>query len=240
MSEIIVNFVYNNIESKLNAKKEELMKNLFQNYALKINKDSKDLYFLYNGTKLDDNSKLEEINNSQEEITILVGEYEEKDNNETVDETKSLKEEIKILKKQNELLLENQKNLMNLILQLNEKIDNNKICPRCRGSGMVPKTLDWDSKFSLYYYPCGHYFSSLQYYSGYGEYNGRSNAFNFILDPCPLCKGSGFVKLGKYIRCDKCTEWCGYKNSDSSHSKRKFCDNCKGFGYIENEKIKKD
>ena len=28
MSEIIVNFVYNNIEYKLNAKKEELMKNL--------------------------------------------------------------------------------------------------------------------------------------------------------------------------------------------------------------------
>ena len=161
MSEIIVNFVYNNIESKLNAKKEELMKNLFQNYALKINKDSKDLYFLYNGTKLDDNSKLEEINNSQEEITILVAEYEEKDKNETVDETKSLKEEIKILKKQNKLLLENQKNLMNLILKLNEKIDNNKICPRCRGSGMVPKTLDWDYKFSLYYYPCVHYYSSL-------------------------------------------------------------------------------
>ena len=240
MSEIVVKFVFNSIESKVNAKKEETLKILFQNYASKINKDLKNLYFLYNGTKLDENLKLEEINNNLEEITILVDEYEEKGKNEITDDTKSLNEEIKLLKKQNELLLENQKTLMALISKLNEKIDNNKICPRCRGNGMVPKTLTWDSTYSLYYYPSAHYYSSLQYYSGYGEYNGRSNAYNFILDPCPLCKGDGFVNLGKYIRCDKCTEWCGYQNSDSSHSKRLFCDKCKGLGYLLNEKIKNE
>ena len=37
---------------------------------------------------------------------------------------------------------------MEQILKLDEKI-NNRICPRCKGQGMVPKTLDWDSSDSL-------------------------------------------------------------------------------------------
>ena len=156
------------------------------------------------------------------------------------DDTKSLKEEIKLLKKTKWAFIRKSKNSNGFNFKLNEKIDNNKICPRCRGNGMVPKTLDWASSYSLYYYPCGHYYSTLKHYSGYGEYCGRSNAFNFILDPCPLCKSDGFVNLGKYIRCDKCTEWCGYQNSNSSHSKRQFCDKCKGLGYLVNEKIKNE
>ena len=119
---------------------------------------------------------------------------------------------------------------MEQILKLNEKI-NNRICPRCKGQGMEPKTLDWDSSYSLYYYPSGHYYSTLKHYSGYGEYCCRLKAFSFILDLGPLCKGEGFINLETYIRCEVCTELCGYQNGNSSHDKRGFCNSCNVLGY---------
>lgn len=46
--------------------------------------------------------------------------------------------------------------------------------------------------------------------------------------------------MGKYIKCEACTELCGYQNGNSSHAKRGFCDSCNGLGYKENDKIKKE
>lgn len=243
MTETVLKFLYNGLEVKMNGKKDEYMKDIFSKYAQKINKNNKNFYFLYNGNKIDEESKLQEINNKDNEITILVYELNQNINSENIivdsEENKTLKEEIQFLKNQNKILLENQKLLMEQILKLNEKV-NNRICPRCKGQGMVPKTLDWDSSYGLYYYPSGHYYSTLKHYSGYGEYCGRSNAFSFILDSCPLCKGEGFVNLERYIRCEVCNELCGYQNGNSSQGKRGFCNSCNGLGYKENDKIKKE
>jgi hypothetical protein len=48
------------------------MKDIFKRYLIKINKDVSEVYFLCNGSKINAELKLEEINNRDNEIKILV------------------------------------------------------------------------------------------------------------------------------------------------------------------------
>ena len=48
------------------------MKDILQKYLQKIKKDRNDIYFLYNGDKINEELKLKEINNKDKEIEILV------------------------------------------------------------------------------------------------------------------------------------------------------------------------
>ena len=59
MAEIILNFIYNNHELKIPAKRNEFMKDIFKRYIIKIEKNINDIFFLYNGNKINDEIKLE-------------------------------------------------------------------------------------------------------------------------------------------------------------------------------------
>ena len=84
MEEIILNFNYKGQEIKMQCKRNEDMNEIFKRYTNKINEDINNLCFIYNGNKLNNNSKLEEINNKDNEIKILVYDMCNDNNNERI------------------------------------------------------------------------------------------------------------------------------------------------------------
>ena len=75
MTETIINFIYEGKKIKIYCKKDEFMKDIYKKYIIKINKEIKDIFFLYNGNIINGDIKLEQINNKDNEISILVFEY---------------------------------------------------------------------------------------------------------------------------------------------------------------------
>ena len=63
MAETIINFIYESNSIKIYCKKDEYMKDIFKRYITKINKKMEDIFFLYNSNKINDDLKLEQINN---------------------------------------------------------------------------------------------------------------------------------------------------------------------------------
>ena len=78
MSDIILDFIYNENLIKIQCQRNEYMKDIFKRYLIKINKDKDDIYFMCNGNKINEELKLEEINNKDNEIKILVNNINEK------------------------------------------------------------------------------------------------------------------------------------------------------------------
>ena len=72
MAERTIKFIYNGQELIVQAQKGKQMKDIIQGYLTKIQKEQKDVYFLYNGIVLDSNKTLNEINSLSKEIVILV------------------------------------------------------------------------------------------------------------------------------------------------------------------------
>lgn len=238
MTEVNINFIYSGTEITIQCKKDEYMKDIFN--KVKANKKSGDIYFLYNGSKINEEIKLEEVNNSDNEIKILVYEYDsnKKEVNNEDDSNRKilLNNEINLLKKQNQILLDNQKLLLEQISKVYDILDKtniNSICLRCKGTGNIPIEIVWDDHYNKWMVNTGYCYSVLKYYSGYSENCGYTSHSKFILENCPLCKGVGLLNMSKYTRCTTCTEVCGYKNSDSSHQKRGFFSDCKGLGFKE-------
>ena len=89
MSEVTIEFIYKGNSTKIQSKRDECMKDIFKGYLNKINKDINEVYFLYNGNKIEEELKLEEINKKDNEIKILV--YNINDKN-IEDKEKILKE----------------------------------------------------------------------------------------------------------------------------------------------------
>ena len=67
----------------LECHKDEYMKDIIKRYTSKIDKDSKDCFFLYNGDIINEELKLSDVYNIiyDDEMNILVNEYKY-DNNE--------------------------------------------------------------------------------------------------------------------------------------------------------------
>ena len=76
MEEITLNFIFEQIEIKIQCQKNEYMREIFKKFAIKIGKDINNLYFLANGNKVNEELKLEEIKNLK---IILVYEFKEKE-----------------------------------------------------------------------------------------------------------------------------------------------------------------
>jgi len=72
MNEIILVFDYSQNIINIQYKRNEYMKDIFGRYLIKINKSKNDVFFLYNGNKIKEELKLEEINKEDNEIRILV------------------------------------------------------------------------------------------------------------------------------------------------------------------------
>ena len=79
MTEVTLCFIYQGRIIKIQCKRDEHMKDIFKRYAIKISKDSNDIYFMSNGNKINEESRLEDINSKDNEIKILV--YDIIDNN---------------------------------------------------------------------------------------------------------------------------------------------------------------
>ena len=72
MLNVNLKFIYNDIEIKIQANKDEIMKEIFKRYISELNKDIYNIYFLYNGKEINEDLKLEQINNKDNDIEILV------------------------------------------------------------------------------------------------------------------------------------------------------------------------
>jgi len=76
MEEIILNFIYNGHEINMPFNGNEYIKDILRSFAEEVNKNTEDLYFLYNGQLMDENLILEKINiNNDNKLKILVFDY---------------------------------------------------------------------------------------------------------------------------------------------------------------------
>ena len=107
MSEIKVNFNFQNQKTELNISKDSSIQNMLSSFTSKINRNIDDFNFLYNGEKLksNDTKTLAELNDKDSSINIFV--YEKKETNQ---------------KSSAELLPEN----------ISLKVSDHIICPRCK------------------------------------------------------------------------------------------------------------
>jgi len=90
MDDIILSFIFKGQEIKIQCKGNENMNDILKRYANKINNDINDIYFIHNGNVINNNLKLNEIRNKENEMSILVynynnNNYEEKIENESRD-----------------------------------------------------------------------------------------------------------------------------------------------------------
>ena len=127
MTEVTLCFIYQGRIIKIQCKRDEHMKDIFKRYAIKISKDSNDIYFMSNGNKINEESRLEDINSKDNEIKILVF-YIIDNNNEK--ETK-LKDYKIILNK-----CLNKHSIENILLDEFNDLQNNKelntVCNNCK------------------------------------------------------------------------------------------------------------
>ena len=89
MSKINITFIFNNEQIKIQFNnRNEYMKNLFKSFCIKANKQIDDIYFLYDGKIINQELKLEQLNNKDNEITILVNKFNVTNINNNENETK--------------------------------------------------------------------------------------------------------------------------------------------------------
>ena len=77
----IINFIYNNQETKIQCDENDCLNDIIKRYIIKIQKNIDEMYFLYNGTTINTNMKLKEMNNADKEIKILAYDFHENPEN---------------------------------------------------------------------------------------------------------------------------------------------------------------
>ena len=91
MEEININFIYNSQEILIQCKRKEFIKDILKKFCLKIEKSIDDIYFLYNGEQVNEELKLDEINNDENQIKILVFDIEKnEDDKESIKHSKDI------------------------------------------------------------------------------------------------------------------------------------------------------
>ena len=81
MTSVIINFLFKGETIKIQCTRDEYMKNIFQRFLIKLNQDIKDVYYLFEGTIINKELKLEQINNKDIELKILVGSSDDENEN---------------------------------------------------------------------------------------------------------------------------------------------------------------
>ena len=79
MTEANLIFLYKGQNIEIQAKRDQYMKDIFSFLNNKVSKEVKNLIFLYNGQIINENLKLEQINNKDNRITIYVQELANED-----------------------------------------------------------------------------------------------------------------------------------------------------------------
>ena len=142
---IDVNFLYEGRKITIQSTRNEVMKEIFQKFEIKCNKENKTLYYLYNGNRLNEEVKLEEIIGNNDNINIIVNSITEIENNNLVNnkyiKCPECKENIRIKIKNYKIKLydcKNKHNIKNILLEEYEntqKIDISKIkCNICKAN----------------------------------------------------------------------------------------------------------
>ena len=176
MTEVKIIFSYNGQNETLKCQKNEYMIDIYKKYAMKIQIDLKDLYFLYNGDMINPEVKLESIIKKDEKIiNMIVNElYNDKDNEGNLKQSKDticpICNEICLIKLNDyKITFSNCKNGHKFTkIMFNEyfdfqKIDESKIiCDKCEGENKNKKS---EVKNNLFY-----------------------KCFNCNINLCPLCK----------------------------------------------------
>ena len=72
MTETIICFTFNGIETKIQCSKNDYIRNIFQRYSTKIQKDLNEIYFLYEGKMINQEQKLSSLNSKDNVISIIV------------------------------------------------------------------------------------------------------------------------------------------------------------------------
>ena len=78
---IQVNFIFEGQNIIIQCNRNEVMKEIFKKFEVKGNIKNKSLFYLYNGNKLNDEIKLEEIIGNNNNINIIVNSISENKNN---------------------------------------------------------------------------------------------------------------------------------------------------------------
>ena len=154
MTEVKIIFAYNGQNETLKCQKNEYMIDIYKRYAMKIQIDLKDLYFLYNGDMINPEVKLESIIKKDEKnINMIVNElYNDKDNEGNLKQSKDIIcpicNEICLIKLNDyKITFYNCKNEHKFTkIMFNEyfdfqKIDESKIiCDKCKGKDKNKKS----------------------------------------------------------------------------------------------------
>ena len=91
--QIVINFIYQSDTIKIQCTRNEYMKDIFKRFLVKHQLDIKNVFYLYNGSIIKEELKLEQINNKDKELNILVQDFDE-DKKEIEKEIKPSKEII--------------------------------------------------------------------------------------------------------------------------------------------------
>ena len=94
MDDVSIDFDYLGNTIKIQCKRNEYMKDIFKRYLIKITKDINDVFFMCNGNKINEELKLEDINNKDIEIKILVYDINEKNIENKEEKSKEYKDII--------------------------------------------------------------------------------------------------------------------------------------------------
>ena len=142
---IKINFIYEGQNISVQCTKNEKMKEIIEKFEIKINKENKSLYYLYNGNKINKEIKLEEIignDNDIKDINIIVNSIVDIKNNNLI-KTKYIKcpeckEDIRMKINDYKINLyecKNKHNIDNILLEEYENIEkidiSNIICNIC-------------------------------------------------------------------------------------------------------------
>ena len=84
MEDITIKFTFKHSEVKIQAKRNEYLKDIFNRYAGKSGNKINELFFLFNGVYLNGELKLEEINKKDNELLIVVYELHQNDNEQDI------------------------------------------------------------------------------------------------------------------------------------------------------------
>ena len=72
MTEVSIEFIYQEKTIKIQCERSEYMKDIIKRYLNKIKKDINQVFFMCNGSKINEELKLEEVNKKDDDIKILV------------------------------------------------------------------------------------------------------------------------------------------------------------------------
>ena len=78
MTKVNINFIYKGNTIRIQCERNDYMKDIIKGYLIKISKDMNDVYFMYNGSKINKELKLNQVNNKDKEINILVNDINDK------------------------------------------------------------------------------------------------------------------------------------------------------------------